>query len=85
MLAPLLRNAFLGHEKYCKNKIYLFIYFGICVSTGWFIKARGRNGHAVTEEAEFQNQLLCLWDYCYVSSDQPSVIRGRSHGRLSSQ
>ena len=61
VLAPLLRNAFLGHEKYCKNKIF---FNGICVSTGWFIKACGRNGHPVTQDAEFQKQLLCLWDNC---------------------
>ena len=34
MLAPLLRNALLEHEKYRKNKIYLFILASVSVQAG---------------------------------------------------
>ena len=34
VLAPLLRNALLEHEKYRKNKIYLFILASVSVQAG---------------------------------------------------
>lgn len=84
ILGSLLWNVLeiLGHKKYWKHKIN---FSGICGSAGWLIKAWGRNGQPVSEEVEFLNQLFYFWYYCYVSSGQLAIAKGRSHGSLSTQ